>query len=45
MQVLGVVAAAGDLGPLLGVVEIGQARVVELEVGTAELAQTWTCSA
>ena len=36
---LGVVAAAGDLGPLLGIVEIGQARVVELEVGTAELAQ------
>jgi hypothetical protein len=28
MQVLGVVAAAGDLGPLLGVVEIGQARVI-----------------
>ena len=40
MKVLGVVAATGDLNPLLGVIEIGQARVVELEVGTAELAQT-----
>src|SRR4029453_10840886 len=40
MKVLGIVAATGDLNPLLRVIEIGQARVVELEGGTAELAQT-----
>src|SRR2546429_451603 len=37
--VLGVLAAAGDLGALLRVVEVRQAGVVELEVGAAEAGQ------
>ena len=39
MQVLGVAALRGDQRALLGVVEVGQAGVVELEVGAAELAE------
>ena len=31
MQVIGVLAALGDLGPLRRIVEVGQAGVVELE--------------
>jgi hypothetical protein len=39
MLVLGVVAALGQLGPLGRVVEVGQAGVVELQVGAAERGQ------
>ena len=39
VQVLGVFAAAGDLGALGGVVEVGQAGVVELQVGAAQGAE------
>jgi hypothetical protein len=38
MQVLGVVATPGDHRPLRRVVEVGEAGVVELEVGAAQLA-------
>ena len=37
--VLGVTAALGDHRPLRGVVEVGQAGVVQLQVGAAELAR------
>ena len=37
VQVLGVLAALGDLGSLRRVVEVGQAGVVQLQVGAAEL--------
>ena len=39
MQVLGVAAHAGDEVALRGVVEVREARVVELQVGAAHLAQ------
>ena len=35
VRVVGVVAAGGQGGPLVGVVEAGEARVVELEVAAA----------
>jgi hypothetical protein len=35
VHVVGVLAAGGDLGPLGRVVEVGQGRVVELQVGAA----------
>jgi 5-methyltetrahydropteroyltriglutamate--homocysteine methyltransferase len=38
VQVLGVLAARGDLGPLRRVVQVGEAGVVQLQVGAAELA-------
>jgi hypothetical protein len=37
--VLGIAPQRGDVLALLGVVEIGEARVVELQVGAAELPQ------
>ena len=37
MQVLGVAALARDQGALLGVVEVGEAGVVELEIRATEL--------
>src|SRR5436305_10743360 len=36
VQVVGVLAPGGDLGPLYRVVEVGQAGVVELEIGTPQ---------
>jgi hypothetical protein len=39
VHVLSVLAAFGDLGALGGVVEVGQAGVVELQVGAAQLAE------
>src|SRR5262249_18491104 len=36
VQVIGVLTPRGDLGPLHRVVEVGQAGVVELEVGAAQ---------
>ena len=39
VHVLGVLAAPADLRPLGGVVEVGQAGVVELQVGAAQLAE------
>jgi hypothetical protein len=39
VQVLGVLAAFADLGALGGVVEVGQAGVVELQVGAAQFAE------
>ena len=39
MQVLGVLAALGDLRALGRVVQVGQAGVVELQVGAAQRGQ------
>ena len=39
VQVLGVLAAPGDLSPLGRVVEVGQAGVIQLQVGAAEPGQ------
>jgi hypothetical protein len=44
VQVLGVLAARGDHLALLGVIQVGERRVVELQVRAAELARRRTSS-